>query len=139
MPEGMIGYGTTIRIGRGATPTFTEIEKVGDLDMPDETADDIEVTHMKSPGRHKQFIAGLVDSGEISIPHNYLPESATDVMLQELKASGEDVIVQITLPGATVPELFAGFLKKYGRSVPVNGKMMATASFRLSAQVVAGP
>ncbi|MBT0779553.1 phage tail tube protein [Paracoccus sp. pheM1] len=138
MPDGMLGYGATVRIGRGATPTFTEIELIGDLALPDEQVDEVEVTHMKSPGRRRQYIAGLIDSGEITIPMNYIPESATDVLLQSIKASGEEVILEITLAGATEPESFAAFLKGYARTAPIDDKMTAEATFRLSAQIVSG-
>lgn len=132
MPDGMIGYGSQVRIGRGATPTWTVLEFVGDIEMPDEQIDEIEVTHMQSPGRRKQFIAGLIDGGEVSIPMNYIPGSATDDLLLELKASGETVQVEIRLTAAGTPEIYAGFLKGYARTAPVNDKMMATATFRLS-------
>jgi hypothetical protein len=132
MADGMIGYGSKVRIGLGATPTWTELEFVGDLEMPDEQVDEIEVTHMQSPGRRKQFIAGLIDGGEVSVPMNYIEGSASDTVLQSIKASGENVQIEITLTAAGTPEVFAGFLKGYSRTAPVNDKMMATATFRLS-------
>ena len=140
MADGMIGYGSTVRIGRGATPTWTELQLVGDIEMPDEQIDEIEVTHMKSPGRRKQFIAGLTDGGEVSIPMNYIAGSASDELCQEIKASGEQVLIEITLPvlsGQTAtPEVFSGYLSGYARTAPVNDKMTATATFRLSESVV---
>lgn len=139
MPDGMIGYGSGVRIGRGATPAWTVVDLVGDLELPDEVADDVEVTHMKSPGRRKQYISGLIDSGELTIPTNYIPGSETDTLFQELKVSGENVLVEITITETGVPETFAGFLKSYSRSVPVNDKMTANAVFRLSEQIVTEP
>lgn len=132
MPDGQIGYGSRVRIGVGETPTWTELAFVGDIEMPDEQIDEIEVTHMLSPGRRKQFISGLTDGGEVSIPMNYIPGSASDVLLLGLKASGETVQVEITLTATGTPETYAGFLKGYARTAPVNDKMMATATFRLS-------
>ena len=35
------------------------------------------------------------------------------------------------------PETFSGFLKGYARTAPINDKMTAVATFRLSAEVVA--
>ncbi|MFG6080979.1 phage tail tube protein [Paracoccus litorisediminis] len=139
MADGMLGYGTTVRIGRGATPTWTPLALLGDIEMPDEQADEVDVTHMQSPGRRKQFIAGLLDSGELSIPMNYIPGSASDTLCKAIKTSGEQVLVEITLPvpsGETaVPEVFSGFLKGYARTAPINDKMAATATFRLSEAV----
>ena len=136
MADGMIGYGSRVRIGRGAAPTWTELQFVGDLEMPDEQIDEIEVTHMQSPNRRKQFIAGLTDGGEVGVPMNYIAGSATDIVLQAIKATGEDVQVEITLTATGTPEVYGGFLKSYARSAPVNDKMMATATFRLSEAIV---
>jgi len=136
MADGKIGYGSKVRIGRGVTPTWTELAFIGDLEMPDEQIDEIEVTHMQSPGRRKQFIAGLTDGGEVSIPMNYIEGSATDTLLQAIKASAENVQIEITLTADGTAETYAGFLKGYARTAPINDKMMATATFRLN-EVVA--
>lgn len=136
MADGKLGYGSTVRIGVGATPAWTELDLIGDIDMPDEQADDVEVTHMKSPGRRKQYISGLFDGGEFSVPMNYIPGSATDLLLKQLKASGEIVMVEITLGVDGEPETYAGYLKGYGRTAPVNDKMTATASFKINEEVV---
>lgn len=135
---GRIGYGSRVRIGRlgsNGTPTFTKIELVGDLEAPDEQVDEHETTHMDSPGRRKQFIAGLIDSGELTIPMNYIPKSPTHVLLTEIKASGEEVLIELTLGADGDPETFAGFAKGYRRTAPVNGRMTAEVVFRLSSQV----
>lgn len=138
MPDGMIGYGSTVRIGVGETPTWTALDLVGDIEMPDEQVDEIDVTHMQSPGRRKQFIAGLVDSGEVGVPMNYIPGSASDVLLKSLRDSRETVLIEITLTDdeAAVPETYSGFLKGYARTAPMGDKMTAVATFRLSEEVV---
>lgn len=140
--SGMIGHGSTVRIGQLGTsggPDFFELELLNDLEAPDEQVDEHETTNMKSPGRRKQFIAGLIDSGELSIPMNYIPRSETHQKLTEIKATGEEVIIEMTLGATGEPEWFTGFLKGYGRTAPVNGKMAATATFRLSSQLDSAP
>ena len=132
MADGMIGYGSKVRIGVGATPTWTELQFVGDLEMPEAPADKIEVTAYASPARRKQFISGLIDSGELAIPMNYIPGNVSDVLLTGLRASGEEVQIEITLTADGDPEIFAGYLQSYARTAPVNDKMMATATFVLS-------
>lgn len=137
MADGMIGYGSTVRIGRGDTPVWTELALVGDIDMPEDSVDDVEVTHMKSPGRRKQFIAGLIDTGSVSIPMNYIPNSPSDVLLRELQGTGEQVLVGITLTNSpdAEEEVFSGYLSGYARTAPVSDKMTATVTFRLSESV----
>ena len=135
MADGMIGYGSTVRVGVGETPTWTALALVGDLELPDEQADEVEVTHMASPGRRKQFIAGLIDGGSVGVPINYIPGNATDVLLQSLKASRELVLVEFTPTAGGTAETFSGYLSGYARSAPIGDKMTATATFRLSEEV----
>lgn len=134
MADGKIGYGSTVNIYRGTSNTPTELDLIGDLELPDEQIDEVEVTHMKSPGRRRQFIAGLIDSGEVSIPMNYIPGSPTDTLCKDLKASGEEVILGIKLTDdpTVEEEKFTGFLKGYARTAPIDDKMTAEATFRLS-------
>lgn len=139
MADGKIGYGSTVRIRRATPATTAEIALVQDIEMPDEQIDEVDVTHMKSPGRRKQFIAGLIDGGEVSIPHNYIPGSPTDILLKEIKASGEQVVIEITLTEDGEPEGFSGYLSGYGRTAPIGDKMTATATFRLSEAIEVTP
>jgi hypothetical protein len=136
MPDGIIGYGSTVRIGVGATPTWTALDLVGDLELPDEQVDEIEVSHMQSPNGRKQFIPGMTDSGEVSVPLNYVPGNATDVLLQSLRASREEVLIEFTIGEDGTPETYSGFLKGYSRTAPVNDKATATVTFRLNAQII---
>ena len=139
--DGMIGYESTVRIGRtpsgGGAPVMTELALVGDIEAPDEQVDEVQVTHMKSPGRRRQFIAGLIDSGEVTVPMNYIPGSPTHLMLSEIKASGEEVLIEFTLGKTGEPETFSGFLKGYARTAPIDDKMTASATFRLSSFIIA--
>ncbi|WOI54958.1 phage tail tube protein [Palleronia sp. LCG004] len=135
--EATIGHGGTVEIGRGATPDWTKIAKVGDIDMPDAQADDIEVTHQESPGQRKQFIPGFTDTGEFSVPHNYIPGSVTDVMLTEIKSAREMVQIRIKIDADSPAETYVGYCKSYGRSSPVGNKRMSTAVFKLSEMVEA--
>jgi hypothetical protein len=133
-----LGYGLTVEIGRGEVPTWTEIVGVGDVDFPTGEADEVDVTHMKSPSRTKEYIAGLDDNGVVTIPHHWVQGSDTDTLLTELKESREIIQIRFTTPevGAT-PETYAGFLKSYKRSAPIEDKMMADAEFRINGLVVA--
>ncbi|WP_199925140.1 phage tail tube protein [Neorhizobium sp. SOG26] len=66
-------------------------------------ADCIDTTHMQSPGRRREYIAGLIDNGEASFEINYIPGSDTDILLRTLMDSGETVQHRITFPnGVTV-------------------------------------
>ena len=136
MTEATIGYGTQIRIGRGATPTWTVLEEIKDVTWPVAEADDIEATHMASPNRTKEFISGLTDNGEVVIPMNWVPGSDTDVLLADLKSTGELVQVEFTDNSVcATPEVYIGYVRRYSRTSPVNDVQMAEAAFRISGLV----
>lgn len=143
MTQATIGYGSKVSIGRttddGDTWTFVELDEVKDLTLPESTADEIEVTSMQSPNRQKEYISGLSDNGDVSFTLNWVPGSATDTLLKEIKASGETVHIRFDVVGFTTPETFAGFLKTLSRTAPVSGALEATATFRISGLVTPTP
>lgn len=56
-----IGHGTVVRVGQGATPTWTVLPGVKDVTMPSFATDDIETTSQDSAGGFKEYIPGLTD------------------------------------------------------------------------------
>lgn len=137
MTEATIGYGTRIRIGRGAGPTWTTLQHVQDVEWPMAEADEHEATAMDSPNRTKEYIAGLNDNGEVTIPLMWVPGSPTDLLMTAIQASGELVQIEFlsNADGAS-PEAYVGFCKRYSRTSPVNGVQTAEAGFRINGLVV---
>lgn len=131
-----IGYGTVVRVGVGATPVWTTLDGVLDVTLPTSDADEIEVTAMDSPNRTKQFIAGLIDNGSVSVPMNFEDGSPSDVLLLGLQRSGANILLEMTPPDGDA-YTFGGFVKTYARNLPVNDRMTAEATFRISAEVLA--
>src|SRR5687768_11465040 len=98
MTDARIGYGTTYEIFVGGE--FVEVAEVAEVTPGEATSERRDATHMKSPGRRREYIAGLIDSGEASFVINWLPGSDTDVMLRGLQTSGETTDHRITFPNA---------------------------------------
>ena len=128
------GKGTVVRIGRGSTPVWTTLARVGDVTFPSATIEELDVTAQDSPGNAMEFIAGLTDNGLFAVPMQYLPDSPTDVMLRAILLSGEIVQIEITPKGGTL-ERWAGFLKQYERSAPVKSVQQMTATFRVNGTI----
>jgi len=136
MTQASIGYGLQVRIGVGSGPTWTTLAEIQDFEWPQNEADEHEATNMASPNRTKEFIAGLVDNGEVTIPMNWVPGSDTDDLLVAIQATGELVQIEITEGSTgTVTETYVGFCKRYGRTSPVNGIQTAEAVFRINGLV----
>lgn len=129
------GLGTQVFITRLTSgSTRTKLAEIKDIEWPDSVADEIDVSNMDS-GRDKEFIAGMNDNGETTIPMNYVPGSPTDVLLTEIKATGETVEIEYVLPGELTGDKYFAFCKGYKRSTPMNEAMTAEATFRISGLV----
>ena len=136
MPTFSIGIGSEVEIGRGATPTWTKLVGVQDITLPTSTADKIDVTHMGSPNYTKQYIRGLKDNGDVTLEIIWAPGSPTDVLLQGLEDSaGEIIQIRFTIIGAAAPFIYRGFLSSYGKTAPVQDKLMTEAVFSISEKV----
>lgn len=127
-----IGYGTIVEIATITEPEFVKLAGIGDVTFPVNETEEVEVTHQESPGRAKEFIAGLTDNGEVSVPVHYVPLSPTDMLLNSIRATGETVQIRFTAANGGPPETYAGFCKRYARTAPVQGAMTAEAVFRIS-------
>lgn len=133
----VIGYGAEIKIGNAlAVPVLTEILNVTSLGQPQMEVGETETTHLKSPGRFREFLATLIDGGEVGVMHNYVPGSATDLMLTALVAL--DRVWEITLPttvGASKKWKKTGpcYVKSYNPTdVEVDGVLQAELVLRIT-------
>lgn len=128
-----IGYDTSFAIKVGAA--FVVLAEVYEVTPPEVSVDQVEVTHFKSPGRSREYIAALSDNGTASASMNYVPNSATDQLIETLLTSGDTAEMQITYPnGVTVT--FDAFVASYSKAIPVADRMTADVSFKVTGDVV---
>ncbi|MEH6721052.1 MAG: phage tail tube protein [Aurantimonas endophytica] len=126
MSDAMIGYQSKYSIHDGAEPgVLFEIGEVTEITPGEESTDRVDVTHMQSPDRRREFVAGLIDPGEASFTINWIPGNPTDVFLRELRTSGETRQHQIEFPnGVTVS--FNAVLLSFSKAIPIDDRMTAT-------------
>lgn len=136
MTDASIGYGSYFHISQDNGDNWTAIAEVYDITPPSSTVDQIDATHMQSPNRNREFIAGLSDPGSASFEMNFVPGSASDLKIQEIRASGEQVLCRITFPNS-VTWKFTGQVESYEPAVPTEDKMTASVSFKVSGSTVA--
>jgi predicted secreted protein len=135
MTEARIGYGTQYEVWDTTLPipAFVPIAEVTSVTPGAASADRIDATHMLSPGRRREYIAGLIDNGEASFEINWVPGSDTDELLRSLMASGETVQHRITFPnGVTVA--FDAAITGYEKEIPVDDRMTATVTVAVSGE-----
>jgi hypothetical protein len=83
--DAFIGYGAQIEVGQGTSPdTFVAIPDIESITFGDMTTGIVDVTHLRSPGRHREKKGTIRDSGPIALAGNYRPEHGAH------KAAGGD-------------------------------------------------
>lgn len=129
-----IGLGTTFEMATVAAPTvWTFIAEIFNLTPPAFTDATIDVTNFDSPNNTREFIAGLTEPGSASFEMNYVPGSASDLFL--LAHASETMKCRLTFPNGVVIT-FDGVRENYEPQVPVDDRMTANVSFKVSGDPV---
>lgn len=129
----MIGLGITLEMADIVTPTaFTTIAEVFNCNPPSQVDDVVEATHYSSPNRRREYIPGLVESGEVSFDMNYVPGSASDVLINA--AQGVEKVLRLTFPNG-VSQVFNAVRQGYEKNAPIDDRMTATVTFRVTGAV----
>lgn len=134
-----IGYGAKVSLETEDSPLdFLELSEVFNITPPQMTVDSIEATHMQSPNRRREFVSGLIGSGECSFEMNYIPGSVSDIRLNEILdiPAGQQRRRQvlITYPNGETHQ-FSGELTGYEPNIPTDDRMTATVTFTVTGDV----
>ena len=114
MTQAIIAYGATVERSQDGT-TYTEIPEVKGVAVPQVQQEYVEATHLQSPNGFREYVKGLKDAGELSVPANYTTAGYQQQLddqdfngtikyrvtlpLAPGQTSGESV----TVPGASAP------------------------------------
>ena len=133
MSDALIGWDTEFWLDN-ASGVLTQIAEVISVTPPNPQADDIEVTHYKSPNRRREYIAGLIEDGEGTIEINYVPGSASDILIRAAVNDGAERDYRIVLPDGDTGWQIDGkcIVKGFERSVPIDDRMTATITVRFT-------
>ncbi|CUH66814.1 hypothetical protein TG4357_02655 [Thalassovita gelatinovora] len=130
------GHGSFIRIGRGETPAWTKLVGVEEFDFPDQTPDDIDVTHLESPGDTEEVMPGMNKASSWKINVHHVPGGDTETLLADLAETKEHIILEINVVGAAVAKQFVAYVNSYRPTgIKSKDKMMAEVSLAVMAKV----
>lgn len=131
MTDVTIGYNSTYEIYSGGN--FVAVGEVTVITPGEATTDRVEATHMQSPGRRREYIAGMIDSGEASFEINWVPGNSTDTLIRGLLSSGAVVEHRITFPnGVTVT--YDAAITGFTKALPIDDRMTATITVAVSGE-----
>lgn len=142
MSNAVAGYGTLLKLGDGGGPeTFTTIAEVKDVTGPGMEADTIESTNHSSPNGWKEYLAGMLDAGEVTFSVNFIPSDATQddatglifVMKQRLKRN-----FQLLWPGPGANRLcaFPALVTGFEPTAPVDDALTADITLKVTGEPI---
>jgi len=142
-----IGYQDELWIGRtasggGGTVTWTQILGIETLNLPERTPEEIDVTHMQSPGRTRETIPGLMAAADWSQEMQYWPTDASQELLETLagltgEGTKEDVMVEFVVGGGR--RTYRGYVNNFTPQSSVGEKRMATLAMKVFERVTPDP
>lgn len=128
------GYGGEFWLGN-TTDVLTELVEVVSFSLPNGETETVEATHLKSPNRRREYIAGMIEDGELEVMLNYVPGSATDTLILTALTDGDSRPYKAVIPRLVANWNVTGtcIVTGYDRgSVEADGKMEATLTVRLT-------
>ncbi|HXH52534.1 MAG TPA: phage tail tube protein [Sphingomicrobium sp.] len=137
--EVTIGWGGKFFL-KDSEGEFIELAEIFETPFPEAEVEDVEKTHMQSPGKRRQFIGGLINDGTGDVLMNYVPGSDTDVLCRSLLSKSTEYKVHLLLADESYYEI-AGecVVKQYRRSSPLDDRRTATLTIRFSGDSEEGP
>lgn len=128
------GWGGEFWVHNGTT--LTELKQVVSFTLPQDETDEVDITHLKSAGRRREYAEGLIDSGEFTVVLNYRPNSDTDILLRGFQAAGGQRAFKAVIPerGVATWQVTGNVIMRgYDRGeVNAEDKMEATVTFRVT-------
>lgn len=130
MSDGIHGHGTTLSIDG------TAIGNIMTIGGPDITRDALDVSTMESSLKHREFIPGMLDSGEVTMEVNYDGTAGgTGNVLAGLITADTSVII-IVLPAqgthGTSSWSVDGFMTGLGNAIPFDDKVTQSITMKLT-------
>ncbi|WP_320178122.1 phage tail tube protein [Roseovarius pacificus] len=128
-----IGYGDELEWSTDGGDTWTEVKELVTCDVPTHSVDKHERTHMKSPGRTKEYTPGLRDVNDVSFSFNF--SSVDYEALFTLETAGTVAMWRHTLSlndgeATNAVYEYKGFVEIAGATREVQGVTVADATIK---------
>lgn len=133
-------FGTLLKRGDGATPTevFTTVAEVKDIKGFNASLSTEEVTYQGATAA--EFVAGVVDYGEVSFDLNFDPAGTThDGLFDDLTGKVKRNFKMVMTDTGGAEYAFAAYVTKFELNAPVKGALTASLTLKISGAVTLTP
>lgn len=132
MSSAILAFGSSLNVNSANIAEVTSISIAA-------TRDHIDVTHHASTAPGKEFIAGLLDCGQVTMECNFLPQNAThQTLTTDLQNSGAISspfrTYILTWPNGTT-WAFVAMVINVGPVAKCNDKLSANVTFKITRSI----
>ncbi|WP_285020233.1 phage tail tube protein [Novosphingobium sp. fls2-241-R2A-195] len=138
--DAQIGMGAAVSLDN-ASGSLTLLGEPITITLPNPQVADVEATHFGSPNRRREYIAGLIEDGEVTFGFNYVPGGPVDVLIMAAIEDGVARTMQVDIPrkGTTAYRFsFEVIVKGWEKTVPLEDRLTAVLTARVTGPVTAG-
>jgi predicted secreted protein len=133
-------FGTILKRGDGGGPeVFATVGQVRSFGGPTLSLDTIDVTSHDSAGGWREFIASLLDAGEVTLEIIWDPDMTTHVGLRTDMTSKIRRNFQLIFPDATATQWdFPAYVTGMSPTAEVDGALVATITLKSGTPTLLG-
>jgi hypothetical protein len=137
MADGLVAQGSYLLLqsGAGSPPAFIEIAEVTNISGAGGTTERIDFTHLRSPGRRREYKPSFIESGVLTFTCQYIPADPSHILLLALLDSGEEVALrEVFVDGSGWDYVgYVAGVEKTGQDV--GGKVQLNCSFQITGAI----
>lgn len=127
---GLSALGTKFVLGSSSTAAGSVIANLTGISGPSISVDTIDVTAHDSTNSFREFVAGIIDAGEVSLEGNFVSATAGNIVLTELTAR-TSTKATIVFPSGAYWYSTGSLVTGLETDAPFDGKIGFSATVKL--------
>lgn len=135
MPASNAVHSAETKFYLSVSGVMTEIAEVMSVGGPGLQKDTVEVTHLRSPNRAKEFISSLRDFGEVTLELNYIPTNASHQALTDAYLSDDVQSAKVEFPDTTTIGPFSCHVTAFSPNAAKDAQLTASVTLKLTGHV----
>lgn len=133
MTQGYSSKETKLYYDSDGNGTWVAIAEVKRIAGPNPSKEQIDMTHLDSPGDYREFLASFKDGGQINLDCNFVPASHTD----QFDDFNNDEVLDFKIVWATsnYQSTFSGYYQGYSNNAGVGEGLGFSLTIKITGEI----
>src|SRR5262249_19761717 len=133
MTTALHGFGTLFKIRTATSPdVYTVVGEQTAIKPPKIKVDTVDASHEQSPNAWREFLAGMIDGGEMSVDLQWLPGGTGEQLM--LTGLRQLITCRIVYPDGSTSD-YTALMTDFEPDAPMDDKLTATVTLKVSGAV----